>query len=156
MSDEPEGYNCPFCNLIAGIETLLNKVDDIVYQDEFVTALISPHWWPNNPGHVLVIPNKHFRDLDDLEEKYNHRVADVIQLIFRAMKGAYGCPGVVTRQHNGKHGDQVVWHLHVHVIPRYEDDNQSSMGPMREYIPPEKRHEYAQKLRAYLKSALHV
>ncbi len=55
----PDGYDCPFCRLADGLDTTLSSQDDVVYRDDSVTAFLSAGWWPNNPGHVLIIPSEH-------------------------------------------------------------------------------------------------
>ena len=45
---EPKNYKCPFCKIVKGIEDehVITKQDDIFYQDKYITAFISSHWWP--------------------------------------------------------------------------------------------------------------
>jgi len=66
---EPAGYECPFCILIAGGETEYNKQSDIIYNDGKIAAFVSPKWWPNNPGNVLVIPHKHTENIYDVPDE---------------------------------------------------------------------------------------
>jgi histidine triad (HIT) family protein len=64
----PENYHCPFCS-IASDETdpaVATMQDDVVFKDAQVTAFIASHWWPNNPGHVIIIPNQHYENIFDL------------------------------------------------------------------------------------------
>ncbi|MDP9383566.1 MAG: HIT domain-containing protein, partial [Chloroflexota bacterium] len=62
---EPEGYDCPFRRLVRGLDTKVSGQDDVVYRDDQVTAFMSVGWWPNNPGHVLVVPNEHHENIYD-------------------------------------------------------------------------------------------
>ena len=62
----PKDYACPFCLLVQGGESKYNSQQDIVYQDELVTAFVSPRWWPNNPGNVIIVPNRHHENIYDL------------------------------------------------------------------------------------------
>jgi len=64
----PEGYQCPFCHFLSGKPDKYNNEDDIVYRNDMVTAFIAPGTWPNNKGHVLVVPNKHYENLYDIPE----------------------------------------------------------------------------------------
>jgi histidine triad (HIT) family protein len=64
------------------------------------------------------------------------------------LKTAYGCDGTSFRQHNEPHGDQEVWHYHLHVFPRYEGD-ELYRGRKR-HTTPEERAPYAEKLRHHL------
>jgi len=64
----PTDYVCPFCCLIQGIPNKISqlKQTDIVYQTDSVTAIMATRRWPNNQGHVLVIPNQYFENIYDL------------------------------------------------------------------------------------------
>jgi histidine triad (HIT) family protein len=63
-------YDCPFCRIVSrGDWTGESTVqDDIVYRGDEVTAFIASSWWPANPGHVLVVPNEHYRNVYDIPE----------------------------------------------------------------------------------------
>lgn len=119
----PDDYDCPFCRLATGLDTDRSGQDDVVFRDGDVTAFISLHWRPNNPGHALVVPNGHFENVYDLPPELGTPMQRVVRNVALAMKQAYGCDGVSTVQHNEPHGNQDVWHYHVHVFPRYENDN---------------------------------
>lgn len=150
FNHEPPGYRCPFCFLLAGGETEVNSQQDVVLRAKLATALISPRWWPNNPGHVLVIPNAHHENLYDLPAEHGHAIHDVVREIAIALRGAYGCQGVSTRQHNEPAGNQDVWHHHVHVYPRYPNDNLYGSAPHTGFAPAEQRWAHAAKLRSHL------
>ena len=61
----PDGYICPFCLVVKGIENeqVATKQQGVVFRDGEVTAFISSHWWPGNHGHALVIPNEHIENI---------------------------------------------------------------------------------------------
>ncbi|MFB4159664.1 HIT family protein [Geomicrobium sp. JSM 1781026] len=94
----------------------------IVYQDSNVTVFVASKWWPNNHGHVLVVPNEHYENLYELPVHLAGPIHYVTQLVAHAMKEAYGCDGISTRQHNEPASNQDVWHYHLHVYPRYKND----------------------------------
>jgi histidine triad (HIT) family protein len=146
----PPGYDCPFCRVLRGVDTPLNRQDDIVWRGERTAALISPKWWPANHGHVLVIPLVHVENLYEIEEHDLCAVAETTQRIAIALKEAYGCDGISTRQHNEPGGNQDVWHLHVHVFPRYFGDRLYQRHEEQRWTTPEERAPYAAKLRAAL------
>ena len=83
---------------------------------------MSPKWWPRNPGAVLVIPNDHYENIYDLPVELGTPIQRAVRSSAIAMKTAFGCDGVSTRQHNEPDGNQDVWHYHVHVFPRWMDD----------------------------------
>src|SRR3954471_5611786 len=98
----PPGYVCPFCLIVQGIENehVYTGTSDIVYRGEKVTAFMSSHGWPNNRGHVLVIPNDHYENIYDLPAEFAASIHGMARAVALAMKTAYGCDGVSTRQHN--------------------------------------------------------
>ena len=146
----PEGYPCPFCRLVQGIqdEHVLSVQSDITFQDSRVSAFVSSHQWPNNHGNVIVIPNEHFENIYDLPVHYGEDLHRVVKMVAIAIKAVYSCDGVSTRQHNEPSGNQDVWHCHMHVTPRYEDD-QFYMTE-RECMPVAERAGHAEKLRGFL------
>ncbi len=121
----PENYVCPFCNLIQSIghPEVLSVQSDFVYHDDKITAFVTSHQWPNNHGNVVIVPNEHFENIYDLPVHYAADIHRVAQKIALALKAAYSCDGISTRQHNEPAGNQDVWHYHMHVTPRYKDDH---------------------------------
>jgi histidine triad (HIT) family protein len=151
-SHEPEGYVCPFCALVGGPADgeALSTASDIVYRGRHVTALVGSHQWPQNPGNVIVIPNEHVENLYDIPLPLAARVQGLVQAVARAMKAAWACDGVSTRQHNEPAGNQDVWHYHVHVTPRYHDDRFYPTYGERQLMAVEERARYAAELRVWL------
>ncbi|QXQ06576.1 HIT family protein [Sphingosinicellaceae bacterium] len=99
-----------------------------VYEDAHVLAFMDNH--PLVPGHVLVISKtSHARNLLEIEPRELARMLAVAQRVTRAEFTALGATGVVMLQNNGS--AQSVFHLHLHVIPRYNGDGDRNM------IPPE-------------------
>jgi histidine triad (HIT) family protein len=148
-SHAPSGYECPFCLLIAGVADgrVASRASDIVYRRDGVTAFISSHQWPRNAGHVLVIPDAHYENLFDLPDELGGRIHAAARRVAVAMKHAYGCAGISTRQHNEPAGNQDVWHYHLHVFPRYVGDG--LYGGSSVLMAAEERAGYARKLRDY-------
>jgi histidine triad (HIT) family protein len=149
FNHEPPDYHCPFCVLVAGGANAINGPDDIVRRTPLALALISPRWWPNNHGHVLVIPTEHHEHLYDLPAAWGHAVHDLVQEIAVAMRRTYGCTGTSTRQHNEPAGNQDVWHYHVHVFPRYPDDDLYAARPYAAFVTAAQRRPFAERLRRY-------
>jgi histidine triad (HIT) family protein len=150
FNHQPQNYVCPFCELLAGDESEHNSQNDIVFQNKFVTATISPKWWGINKGHVIVVPNTHYENIYDTPDDILGEVYKVVKKISIAMRTTYGCEGISTRQHNEPAGNQDVWHLHVHVFPRYEGDRLYQNQDDKDFFSSDERAPYAEKLRAYL------
>jgi histidine triad (HIT) family protein len=140
-SHAPPGYECPFCAIVAGAQDAR-----VVLRTRTTTAFISRRWWANNAGHVIVVPNEHFENMYELPRELAGDIHESARRIALALKAAYGCDGVSTRQHNEPAGNQDVWHYHLHVFPRYEGDDLYG-SPYRETTSEEQR-PYAERLRA--------
>ncbi|SDT43257.1 HIT family protein [Microlunatus soli] len=153
FSHQPPDYSCPFCALIAGRSDPVNSQQDVVARTDRALAFVSPRWWPNNHGHVLVVPTTHHENLYALPPADGHAVHDLVREVAVAMRHSYGCDGVSTRQHNEPAGNQDVWHLHVHVFPRYADDHLYRNAPLPGFVSAEQRRPYAERLRAALATA---
>lgn len=65
MYHQPNNYSCHFSEWLAEAESEYKQQSDIIYQDDITNAFISPKWWGNNPGHVIIIPNKHSENIYD-------------------------------------------------------------------------------------------
>ena len=147
----PKGYVCPLCLIAQGKSTERgNQEPDVVLRNEVVTAFVSSKWWPKNKGHVIVIPNRHIENIYDMPDGVGHAIFDVSKQIALAFKETYGCEGTSLRQHNEPAGNQDVWHYHVHIFPRYMDDN-LYQGHADTYWPStEEKRPYTEKLKQYL------
>jgi histidine triad (HIT) family protein len=155
-SHAPEGYDCPFCRIAAGEDEPdpWTKDSDVVYHDADVTAFVSAHFWVRNPGHVLIIPNRHYENLYAMPDDVLGKVAVLSKRIAIAFAESYGCDGTSVRQHNEPAGDQDVWHYHCHVFPRYEGDDLYRSAPR--LTTPEERRPYAERVRHALQAGAHA
>lgn len=145
--------DCPNCRFLAGEDTLIEgcetSQDDIFYRNEHVTGVISLHWWPNNAGHAVILPNTHIENLYELPFETGGYVIKAAREIAIAFKEVYSCDGVSTRQHNGRAGGQSVFHYHMHVFPRYHNDYLYDLSSRKRTTTVIERLPYAQKLRDY-------
>lgn len=146
------GYICPFCLLVQGEESSDSQLRqmDIVFQTEEATAVMATQKWPDNPGHVLIIPNLHFENIYDLPAGIASEIHSLSREIALAMKAEYGCDGITLQQSNEPAGDQKIWHYHLHVIARYSNDDFHISH--KESFPPALRAEYARNLRSRIEN----
>lgn len=147
---QPVDYACPFCDFIAGNETEYKKFDDIVFENDQTLAFVAPKWWKRNPGHVIVIPKAHHENIYDIPDELLSEVYKTVKKISIAIRSTYKCYGTSTRQHNEPAGNQDVWHFHAHACPRYQNDQLYQNHDDKEFVSPDKRRPYADKLRNYL------
>ena len=107
--------DCIFCKIIAG-EIPSYKV----YEDEFTLAFLDIN--PVNPGHTLVIPKKHFANIEEADEETLCRVIKTVKKIGESLKKNLATPGYNVLENNDPAAGQVVPHLHFHVVPRNLND----------------------------------
>jgi histidine triad (HIT) family protein len=148
----PAEYICPFCLLVQGEKSADSQLrqTDIVFQTTEATAVMATRKWPNNPGHVLIIPTRHFENIYDLPAGIAGEIHSLGQEIALAMKAAYGCERITLQQSNEPAGDQKIWHYHLHVIARYSNDDFHNSH--KESFPPALRAEYARNLRHWVEN----
>ncbi len=89
-----------------------------VYEDEHTLALMDI--MPRADGHVLVIPKAPARNILDIAPEDLSRLAVSVQKLAKAVKAGMGADGITVQQFNESAGGQVVFHIHVHVLPRWE------------------------------------
>jgi histidine triad (HIT) family protein len=89
-----------------------------VYEDEKALAFLDI--MPRAPGHTLVLPKSPARNLLDIDPADLAHVMQVAQNIAKTQMKVFGADGITIQQFNESAGGQVVFHLHVHVIPRHE------------------------------------
>ena len=144
----PPGYDCPFCAVVRGEDAPWTVQSDVVWRADETTAWVNPRWWANNAGHVLVVPNRHVENLFEVDGDLAATIHDAARRLALALKLAYGCDGISTRQHNEPGGDQEVWHYHLHVFPRWPGDD--LYGSEHRLTTLEERRPYVERLRAAL------
>ena len=118
-----------------------------VYEDDKAIAFLDI--MPRTPGHTLVIPKAPARNLLDIKPDDLAHVMQVAQKIAHAGMKAFAAEGVTVQQFNERAGGQVVFHLHVHVIPRKEGEAMKPPASIKE--TPENLAAHAEKMRAALK-----
>jgi histidine triad (HIT) family protein len=131
MIHEPRFYACPLCKVAGGAES-----EAVVYEDDTVMAAVSLHQKANNAGSVLVFPRAHGENLYSASAESLTAIHSVAQRVSIALKRALLAEGVTVIQNNEPAGGQDVWHLHVHVVPRYTGDSyhacRGAVAPMEQ------------------------
>lgn len=107
--------DCIFCKIVAGVVPSFK-----LYEDEKTLAFLDIT--PVNPGHALVVPKKHAADVFDIEEDEWHHLMKTARTIAHAIQKSLDADGVNIDTNNRPAAGQVVFHSHVHVIPRYLND----------------------------------
>lgn len=105
---------CLGCKIANGIEPNLN----IVYENRFITCVLDIA--PFNEGHLLILPKKHYRDVDEIDSETAYAIMDASKKLSKSLKDLFKPDGIRICQDGGKFND--LDHYHMHLIPRYEGD----------------------------------
>lgn len=106
--------DCIFCKIVN------NEIKShTIYEDELIKVFLDAN--PETNGHMLIIPKKHYQNILDLDEKIiPHAVKIIKEKLYPLMKEKLHCDGMTIAQNN-EYGQEVK-HFHIHVVPRYEND----------------------------------
>ena len=134
--------DCVFCRIVAG-----EIPASVVFEDEHTLAFMDQG--QVNPGHALVATKSHVENVFGLDDELVAAVFCTAARVARASRAAFDAPGMTLFQANGKSGAQTVFHFHVHVLPRWENDGMSLTWPAKN-PPRETLQAYCEKIRAAL------
>ncbi len=123
--------DCIFCKIVNRAAAA-----NIVAENEFVLAFLDIR--PINPGHTLVVPKVHVRGLADLRSELGGRMFEMAQTIAAALRvSGLPCDGVNFHLADGEAAGQEVFHVHLHVFPRFAGDGVGlRFGPRYGTTPP--------------------
>jgi histidine triad (HIT) family protein len=107
--------DCIFCQIVAG-----EIPAEVVAEDERTVSFMDIH--PGTRGHALVIPRRHTRDLWEIDPEDLTAVIQAAQRLAVRIRERLGADGVNLINSTGAAAWQTVFHFHVHVLPRYEND----------------------------------
>ncbi len=103
--------DCVFCRIVEGSIPAL-----VVERNDWVTAFMDAR--PVAPGHLLVVPNRHFADMDAIEEPYLSAMIASCRRLGMLVKARLCADGYNVLSANGRAAQQSVFHAHFHVVPR--------------------------------------
>ena len=115
---------CIFCKIVRK-----QAPSSIIYEDKTVLAFLDIR--PLNMGHSLVVPKAHYVDIFDVPENILCNVHKASKLISQAIKAATNADGISIIQQNGKPAGQDIFHLHVHVVPRFEGQRMPNFNDLK-------------------------
>lgn len=117
--------DCIFCKIING-ELPSYKV----YEDEHTLAFLDIN--PVNPGHTLVVPKKHFADIEAASEEALIQIIQTVKKVGASLKKNLGTAGYNIQVNNDPTAGQIVPHLHFHLVPRLANDG-LKLWPQKKY-----------------------
>lgn len=132
--------NCIFCKIANGIIPSAT-----VYEDDDFRAILDIA--PAHKGHTIILPKTHAANLFETDDATAAKLLPVAKKVAAAVKKVTGCDGINILQNNGEAAGQTVFHLHVHVVPRFEGDGILPVWPQGSYADGEAA-ELASKIKA--------
>ncbi len=111
--------SCIFCKIANGEVPAAT-----IYEDEDFKVILD--LGPASRGHALILPKNHFSNIYELDEKTTAQAFVLAKRMAAKMTKAFGSDGFNIVQNNGTAAGQTVFHFHIHLIPRYENDNVGS------------------------------
>ena len=109
--------DCIFCKIANG-----EIPSATLYEDEDFRVILD--LGPASKGHALILPKAHYADIYELPEEVAAKVFVLASKMAKKMTEALGCDGFNIVQNNKEVAGQTVFHFHMHLIPRYENDRQ--------------------------------
>lgn len=108
--------DCIFCKIAAG-----EIPSTTIYEDDDFKVILDIE--PASKGHALILAKDHYANLYELSDELASKALLVAKKVITVMTDVLGCDGYNVLQNNGEVAGQTVFHFHIHLIPRYKDDN---------------------------------
>jgi histidine triad (HIT) family protein len=124
---------CIFCKIIS------RKIpSEILYEDDHIISLLDIN--PIHFGHALILPKQHCKDFLDLPSETYHSLLQTAHIVTHALVQSLHLEGYNLFSNNGQIAGQSVYHFHLHVTPRYPDDNIRFILKLKQYSDGEMKH----------------
>ena len=104
--------NCLFCDILSG-----KRSGHLIYEDDLRVSFLDKY--PIDTGHSLVVPREHHETINDMESMSVGKMFSIVPKIAKAILDATGADAFSVGQNNGRAAKQIIPHVHVHIIPRY-------------------------------------
>jgi len=104
--------DCLFCDILSG-----KKNGHFIYEDDLHVSILDKY--PIDTGHSLIIPREHYEKITDMNPSDVGEMFSIVPKIAKAILDATGADAFSVGQNNGRAAKQIIPHVHVHIIPRY-------------------------------------
>ena len=132
---------CIFCDILSG-----KRDGHIVYEDDDHIAFLDKY--PIDDGHTLVIPKKHYERITDMDSNDVGEIFSIVPKIAKAVLSGAGADAFSLAQNNGKAAKQIIPHVHIHIIPRY--NNKGTVWTKRQIPTDDVLSELSKKIKSSL------
>ena len=133
--------NCIFCDILDG-----KRDGHILYEDDSHIAFLDKY--PIDVGHSLVVPREHHEKITDMTPEAVGNVFSVVPKIAKAILDATDADAFSLGQNNGRAAKQIIPHVHIHIIPRY--NSKGTIWTKRQISSDDELAELAKKIRGFL------
>ena len=134
--------NCIFCKIANG-----EIPSATLYEDEEFRVILD--LGPASKGHALILPKNHYRNLYDIDEATASKAICLAKKMITKMTDVLGCDGYNIVQNNEEAAGQTVFHFHMHIIPRHNDDT-VNVGWEKHKVSSERIKDITDEVRKYL------
>jgi histidine triad (HIT) family protein len=135
---------CIFCKIIN--KTIPNA---IIYEDDIFLAFLDKY--PINYGHSLLIPKEHFNTILEMPTNLVGKMYSLVPHISRVIINTIDGNGFNVSQNNGRSANQIIPHVHVHIVPRFSIEKIKGQWPMRKIANIEELKNLAEKIAENIK-----
>ena len=125
-----EGEKCPFCRLSRRVEVICETATCVAFYDGY----------PVSPGHALIIPKRHVASYFDLTNHEREAMNVMLQYVKQKVDERYHPDGYNIGINVNEAAGQSVFHVHMHLIPRYKGDVENPKGGVRGVIPSKQKY----------------
>ena len=135
--------NCIFCEIIQGERTSVN-----IFETKNILSFMDKY--PINRGHLLVIPKQHYDFLTDMSDDEVSELFKIVNLLSKSLWKSVAADGISIGQSNGIAASQDIFHVHVHIIPRFVNDSVDGSWPTRKIFTEKELQDTATLIKTHL------
>lgn len=138
--------SCIFCSIVSGQQPAAQ-----VYRDSNFLVIMDKY--PINIGHTLIVPKRHYDNILQMPLGEVGKLYSLVPAVAKAVVSAVKADGFNVGQNNGIAANQIVPHVHVHIVPRFIDDSPDGKWPARRVASHDELAKVAQKISKEINSA---
>ena len=135
--------HCVFCAIITKDEQA-----SIVFENDFSISFMDRY--PLNRGHLLVIPKQHYQYLTDMENNDVAQLFEIVNMLSKHVWKIVNADGLNISQSNGLAASQDIFHVHIHIIPRFINDTDNDSWPSRKITTEQELDNLASQIKSSL------
>ena len=136
--------NCIFCDIVQGRQEAI-----IIFENSSYISIMDK--FPINRGHLLVLPKQHYPYITDMKRNDVSKLFEIVSILTNVIWNVVHADGVNIGQSNGKAASQDIFHVHVHVIPRFKNDTGDNFWPSRKNFTTDELTDISIKIKNQLK-----